>query len=208
MEGSIIAKGLEVWTLQTLLNISIMLGLLAMGLILIQTYYESLKKYLTLRVSIEIWNIFTILLADVFLVLVVLIGFLILNPDIMADIKVAVPFIPLAIVLFAIALVLRLFYDGHRPQSPRFSVALWFLFAANLLNVVGFSFIMEAPGGEYLTDHPSAFWTFVKTYLRSNADPHGLEMAQWTFYIVFPILLGVLIWGFGRAVKMIHQRKA
>lgn len=206
MDGSAIAKGLEVWTLQTLLNVSIMLGFLSLGLILAQPYYEALKRHLTLRVSIELWNVFTVLLADIFLVLVVLIGFLILNPDIMADIKVAVPFVPTATVLFAIGLVLRLFYDGHRQQSPRFKTALWFVFAANLINIIGFSFIMEAPSGEYLTTHPSPFWTFIKTHLRSNANPHGLETAQWTFYLLFPVLLGIFIWGFARALKTFTQK--
>ena len=206
MDGAAIAKGLEVWTLQTLLNVSIMLGFLSMGLILAQPYYDALKKHLTLRVSIELWNVFTVLLADIFLVLVVLIGFLILNPDIMADIKIAVPFVPAATVLFAIGLVLRLFYDGHQKKSPRFKTALWFVFTANLINIIGFSFIMEAPSGEYLSLHPSPFWTFIKTHLRSNASPHGLEMAQLIFYLFFPILLGIFIWGFVRALKMLTNQ--
>ncbi len=208
MDASIIAKGLEIWSLQTLLDISIIMGFLSMGLILVQPYYDSLKNYLTLRVSIEIWNLFTVFLADIFLVLTVFIGFLVLNSDIMADIKMAVPFVPVATVLFAAGLVLRLLYDGHRPASPRFRVALWFIFAANLLNIIGFSFIMEAPGSEYLSNHPSVFWMFVKTHFRSNSVPHGLELAQWTFYIIFPILLGVFIWGFVRAMQSLTKRKA
>ncbi len=203
-----ISKALEVWTLQTLLNVSILLGLMAMGFAIVQSYYSSLQKQLTLRVSIEIWNVFTILVVDLFLVIVVSVGFIVLNPDIMADIKVAVPFIPLATILFAIALVLRLFYGGHKAKSKIFSVSVWFMFAANLINIVGFSLIMEAPGEEYLGSHPSAFWTFVKTYLRSNADPHGLEMAQITFYIGFPVLIAVFIWGFVRALNSLKERNS
>ncbi len=196
-----ISKALEVWTLQTLLNISIILGIVSLGLTIVQPYYKALRENLTLRVSIEIWNIFTVLIVDIFLVIVVAVGFIILNPDIMADIKVAVPFIPIATILFAVALLLRLFYDGHKPAGKNFLKALWVMFIANLINIIGFSFIMEAPGGEYLDSHPSAFWTYVKTHLRSNADPHGLELAQITFYICFPILLAVFIWGFVKAVN-------
>ncbi len=200
-----IAKALEVWTLQTLLNISIILGLLTMGFAIVQSYYQSLKKYLTLRVSVEIWDIFTVLIVDLFLVIVIAVGFIVLNPDIMADIKVAVPFIPVATILFAIALVLRLFYDGHRPGGKQFITSLWFMFAANLFNIIGFSFIMEAPSGEYLANHPSPFWKFVKSYLRSNANPHGLEVAQITFYICFPVLIGIFIWGFMKAFNSIKN---
>ncbi len=39
-----IMKALEVWTLQTLLNVSILLGILAAGLALIQGYYRALEK--------------------------------------------------------------------------------------------------------------------------------------------------------------------
>ncbi len=200
-----IAKALEIWTLQTLLNLSIILGLLSLGLAIVQPYYQSLRKHLTLRVSIELWDVFTILVADIFLVLVVVVGFFILNPDIMADIKVAVPFVPVATILFAIALVLRLFHGGHRVGEPQFLTATYLMLTANLVNIIGFSFVMEAPGGEYLAHHPSAFWTFVKTHLRSNADPHGLELAQITFYICFPILMAVFLWGFASALS--HLKK-
>ncbi len=202
-----ISKGLEVWTLQTLLNSSILIGLLAMGFSIAQAYYASLEKKLTLRVSIEIWNVFTVLLVDFFLVITVAVGFMVLNPDIMADIKVAVPFIPVATLLFAVALVLRLFYDGHRVQSKAYMSALWLIFVANLIHIIGFSLIMEAPGGEYLATHPSPFWNFVKSYLRSNAAPHGLELAQITFYICFPILIAIFIWGFVAALRQIKTMR-
>ncbi len=149
MDEHVVAKGLEIWTLQTLLNISIILGMFSLGFIIIQKYYKSLQKHLTLRVSIEVWELFTILIADLFLTITVIIGFLVLNPDIMADIKVAVPFIPAATVLFAFGLLVRLFYNGHKPTDKNFRLAIWFIFAANLINIIGFSIIMEAPGKEY-----------------------------------------------------------
>ncbi len=207
MESSTIAKGLEIWSLQTLLDISIVTGIVALGIVLIQPYYRSLKKVLTLRVSIEIWDLFTVLLADVFLAFTVLVGFLTLNPDIMADIKMAVPFVPVATVLLAAALLLRLFYDAHRPQGATFKTAVALIFSADLLNMLGFSLIMEAPGTEYLTDHPSVFWTFLKTHFRSNALPHGLETAQWSFYLTFPALLLIFIWGFVRAWQNFTREK-
>jgi len=196
-----IAKGLEVWTLQTLVNVSIMLGFFALGMAIAQAYFASLRKRLTLRVSIELWDVAIVLMTDLLLVIVVLVGFLVLNPDIMADIKIAVPFVPLGTVLFAIALVVRLFYDGHRPGTPRFRLALAFMAAAVFIQAIGFSVVMEAASGEYLATHPSPSWEFIKTYLRSNANPHGLELAQWTFMVLYPVLLVVFAWGFFRAIR-------
>ncbi len=202
-----IAKGLEVWTLQTLLNISIMLGILAAGMALVQEYYKAIEKQLTLRVSIELWRVFTVILVDVLLAFVVLIGFVVLNPDIMADIKMAVPFCPVATILFAVALGLRLFHGGHDAASPNYLRALYLMFAANAINVVGFTFAMEAASDEYLKVHPSAAWEYIKAHFRSNADPHGLELAQATFYVCFPILLLVFIWGAGSALRKLQAAK-
>ncbi|MFQ5721132.1 MAG: hypothetical protein ACE5GI_01400 [Candidatus Aminicenantales bacterium] len=193
MTPHLIEKALEVWTLQNLLNFSIMLGMLALGLAIVQKYYLSIAKFLTLRVSLELWNALTILLIDILLVVIMIVGYLVLNPDIMADIKMAVPFVPVAVILFTIALFLRLFHGGHQQQSPNFIRSIWLMFGANIINIIGFSLIMKAPSGEYLETHPSLFWTFIKTHLRSNANPHGLELSQITFYVCFPILMIVLI---------------
>lgn len=190
-----IEKALEVWTLQNLLDISILLGVMAAGLALVQDYYKAIETRLSLRVSIEIWNALTVVVVDVLLAVVVLIGLLVLNPDIMADIKMAVPFCPIATVLFAIALVLRLFGGGHEVGSKSYMRAVGLMFAANVINIVGFTFVMEAPGSEYLELHPSPFWEFIRAHLRSNALPHGLELAQVTFLVCFPILVLVFIWG-------------
>ncbi|MGA2616176.1 MAG: hypothetical protein ABSF26_01125 [Thermoguttaceae bacterium] len=201
-----IMKALEVWTLQTLLNVSILLGILAAGLALIQGYYRALEKQLTLRVSIEIWRVFTVLVVDMLLTIVVLIGLLVLNPDIMSDIKMAVPFCPAATVLFAVALCLRLFHGGHETGSRNYYRALWLLGAANLVNLAGFTFVMEAASEEYLAGHPMSydFWMYLRTHLRSNADPCGLEVAQYTFYVCFPLLLAVLAWGGCSALRQIR----
>ena len=203
MTGHDIAKALEIWTLQNLLNISIMLGILAMGLALVQGYYRSLEQHLSLRVSIELWRVATVLVVDVCLVLIVIVGYLVLNPDIMADTKMAVPFYPIAAILFSIALVLRLFHGGQTVGSTNYFRAIYVMGAANVINVVGFTFVAEAPSGEYLAGHPSPFWEYIKNHLRSNADPAGLELTQATFYVCFPVLLAVLLWGFLSALKQV-----
>jgi hypothetical protein len=202
-----IAKALEVWTLQNLLNISIVLGILASGVAMVQGYCQAMERHLSLRVSLEIWRLLSVLFVDVLLVIVVLIGYLVLNPDIMADIKMAVPFCPVATILAAVALVLRLFHGGHEAGSKNFWRSLYLMLAANFVNIVGFTFVMEAPSGEYLATHPSVFWEYVKSHLRSNADPHGLELTQATFYVCFPILMAVTAWGIGSALRQIKARK-
>ena len=130
-----------------------------------------------------------------------------LNPDIMADIKVALPFYPVSTILFAVALVLRLFHGGHDAGTKSFLRSLYLMLAAAVINIVGFAFVAEAPGKEHLANHPSAFWDYLREHLRSNADPSGLELTQATFYICFPILMAVLVWGFVSATKQIETVK-
>jgi hypothetical protein len=202
-----VAKALEVWTLQNLLNVSIMLGIFALGLAIVQGYYRSLEKHLTLRVSIELWRVLTVLMVDVLLVIIVVVGYLVLNPDIMADIKMAIPFYPIAAILFGVALVLRLFHGGHEVGSKNFLRAIYLMFVADVINIIGFTLVAEAPSGEYLATHPNPFWDYIKTHLRSNADPHGLELAQITFYVCFPILLAVFAWGFLSAMGQLRATK-
>lgn len=201
MSPQSITKALEVWTLQSLINLSILLGILAGGLALIQDYYRSLESRLSLRVSTELWRVGTIVVVDLLLAVVVLIGYLVLNPDVLADIKVAVPFQPAATVLFAWALCLRLFHGAHEPAAPAARLAQGLLLVANALNMVGFTFVMEAASGEYLATHPSPAWTWIRTHLRSNADPAGLELAQATFFVCLPLLLLVFAWGAASALR-------
>lgn len=196
-----ITKALEVWTLQSLLNLSILLGILAGGLALVQDYYRSLEARLSLRVSTELWRVGTILIVDGLLAAVVLVGYLVLNPDVLADIKVALPFQPAATVLFAWALCLRLFHGAHDPDHRSSRMAQRLILAGNALNMLGFTFVMEAASGEYLALHPSPLWTWIRTHLRSNANPYGLELAQATFFVCFPLLLAILGWGALSALK-------
>jgi hypothetical protein len=79
------------------------------------------------------------------------------------------------------------------------------MFAANLLNIIGYTFVMEAPSSEFLAIHPNTFWTFVKLHLRSNANPAGLELAQTTFYITFPLLMAVFIWAFAKGLSLLKN---
>jgi hypothetical protein len=203
-----IAKGLEVWILQNLLNASILVGIMASGLLLTQGYYRELNRHLNLRVSRELWNLTTVILADLALVVMFLVGYVVLNPDIMADIKMAVPFYPMATLLFTAALVLRLFKGGHEVGSFHFKWSLRLTLAANFINVIGFSFVAEAASDEYLAHHVSPFWTYLKTHLRSNADPIGLEVSQVTFYICFPILLLLSAWAVKSALAKMNLTSA
>ncbi len=189
----------------------ILIGVVVAAGVVLLPIKELLSQFLELASGLGIWGaVLVIAFYGVACLLFVpgsLVGYLVLNPDIMADIKMAIPFYPITTILCGVALVLRLFQGGHEVGSKNYFRSLYLMLAANIINIIGFTFVAEAPSGEYLAGHPSAFWDYVKNHLRSNADPCGLELAQATFYICFPILLAVSVWGLGSALKQIKAAK-
>jgi len=190
--GHGIQKGLEIWSLQSLCDLAILAGFAALALMAGRIYLERLKSQLTLRVAKETWESLADLLVDGLLAGIALVGLLVTNMDIMADIKIGLPFVPVAFVLMAVTLVVRLFHGGSVVGSKAWVVALGLLALGCLLNWFGFTFVMEGAGDEYVDLHPSskAFWDGLE-HLRSNKNP---DLAMATFRVASPALLLVFVW--------------
>jgi hypothetical protein len=191
-EGMIesITKSLEVWTLQNLANGAIIAGFLALALILGRGYLEDLKRHLSLRVVTEVWDVAADLVADVLLLAALLIGLFVTNPDIGADIKLALPWFPLAMILLGVAAALRLHHGGRTVGTRAWWVACGLVTTACLLNWFGYTFVMEAAGHEWLDLHPSATWEALRT-MRSNLNP---ELTMSTFLWAGPLMLIAFLW--------------
>jgi hypothetical protein len=185
-----IKKALEIWSLQNLCDGAIILGFVAMALVASRGYLEALKSRLSLRVAIETWDILIDLGADILLLLAVLIGLLVTNLDIMADIKIAVPWVPVGLALLGIALLLRAFYGGHVPGSRPWWTALGFMAIGCALNWFGFTFVMESPGDEYVK-LPFGETLMSLESMRSNVNP-GLTMT--TFFFAAPLFALEFVW--------------
>jgi ferredoxin len=108
-----INKALECWSLQSLTDAAIMLSFVILAMVSGRCYLESVRRRLTLRVAAEVWEAGTDLLIDASMGFVALVGLFITNPDIMADIKIGLPWVPLAMVLMAAALAMG--PDDLRP---------------------------------------------------------------------------------------------
>jgi hypothetical protein len=208
--GNGIQKGLEVWSLQVLCDLAIVGGFAALALMAGRIYLERLKSQLTLRVAKETWESLADLLVDGLLAGIALVGLLVTNMDIMADIKIGLPFVPAAFVLMAVALVVRLFHGGSVVGSKAWAVVLSLLALGCLLNWFGFTFVMEGAGDEYVDLHPSskAFWEGLE-HLRSNKNP---DLAMATFRVASPALLLVFLWaviaGIARTVRWAGKKSS
>ena len=185
-----INKGLEVWSLQSVSDLAIMLSFVILALVAGRSYLDSIRRRLTLRLAAETWETGTDVLIDLLLGFVTLVGVFIINPDIMADIKLGVPWVPLAMVLMAVALVLRVFHGGRIAGSPAWWSVLVILMVACAANWFGFTFVMEAAGDEYVKGRADSVWPMLQR-MRSDFNP---DLALVTFQWANPALLLVFVW--------------
>jgi len=181
------AKALEIWTAQSLCDAGVLLSIFSFLLHLGRPYFDRILARMTLRVAADLWWLAYIAMRDASLLLAVFLGFFCLNLDLMADIKIGLPFCPLATVALSLALVVKVFWNTEDLGKPLlFSTVL--AGAGALLNTVGFSIIMEAPGDEYAVVK-TAFWQAMRA-CRSNLNP---TLSTYTFYIAFAMLGGILV---------------
>ncbi len=181
-------KDLEVWTLQTLCDTAILMSITTFVLHTGRGYFERTVRQLQGKMAEEIWWVTYLLLRDASLFAGVLIGFMLLNPDIMADIKIAVPFVPLATVLMAWAGLVKLTSRGQNDNASH-QRATTLLAAAAGLNTLGYTLVMEGPDvGEY--GHAKcALWQMLRS-LKSNTNH---DLAIWSFYIGFTAVVVLVI---------------
>lgn len=141
-------KALEIWTAQTLLDVGILLSVVSALLHIGRPYFERILSRMTLRVAADLWWIVYIILRDGLLFFSVLFIFLNMNLDLMADIKVGLPFVPFGMILLIIALLIKVF--RNREDMNKSSVINNYIVSiGTLLNLIGYVLAMESPGNEY-----------------------------------------------------------
>src|SRR5947207_958272 len=105
------AKALEIWSAQTLCDIGILVSILSFCLHVGRPYFERILSRFTLRVAADLWWVAYVVLRDGSLFLAFLFGLLNLNMDLLADIKIGLPFVPFGTVLMAAALAGKVFWN-------------------------------------------------------------------------------------------------
>src|SRR3990172_12883562 len=108
-----ILKVLEIWTAQTLCGIGILLSVISFLLHIGRPYFERILSRFTLRVAADLWWVVYVVLRDGTLFFATVLGFWHLNLDLMADIKVGLPFVPLGTVALAAALLVKVFFNAE-----------------------------------------------------------------------------------------------
>ncbi len=194
-----IAKDLEVWTAQTLCDTGILLSVIAWALHLGRPYFERILGRFTLRVASDLWWMLYVLVRDGALFGAAILGFLTLNLDLMADIKIGLPFVPLGTLALFAALLTKVFRnteDVNRAHLRMFQ----FVGLGALLNGIGYVLVMESPGSEYAASRMAA-WAFLDS-LRSNKNP---ALATWTFYGAMGALVILGVWASLQSARLLRK---
>lgn len=191
-----IFKSLEIWTAQTICDVGILLSIISFSLHIGRPYFERILGRFTLRVAADLWWMVYIVLRDGTLFLALLCGFLNLNLDLMADIKIGLPFVPLGTVALVAALVVKVF-SNTEDINKSYRRSTYLVMAGALLNTIGYVFVMEAPGEEYAAAK-TVFWQIMHSW-RSNENP---ELAIITFYLTFLMLIVIGVFAAVKAIKV------
>jgi hypothetical protein len=184
-----ISKSLELWTIITLYDIALILLLLGVILHFAQGFFNESQGKFYFRVSRENWSILFFLIRDFSLFAAFGISLLLINPDMFADVKLPMPFFPLATVLLGVALIFKLKgkMSGNLMQERLFNV---FLISAIVVQYTGFVLVMEAAPTDWVHGgYASDFWLALRS-LRSNVNP---ALSMWSFLLSFPALIVIFI---------------
>jgi hypothetical protein len=191
-------KSLEIWMVQNFADAGIMFSVMSLLLHIGRSYFERILSRLTLRVAADIWWLLYVVLRDTTLFLAVLFGFFHFNLDIMADIKVGLPFVPLGTAVLAVALLLKVFYNSE-DLTTAYKISTALVAIGAMLNVIGFTFVMEGPGEEYAVAK-TPFWQKMMS-LRSDFNP---RLATITFYALMPVMTVIVVVACVKAFQLVR----
>lgn len=179
------------YTENTIVVLLTMLTVLALSVQIARKYFIRILRKFTLRLAADIWWLLYVLLRDASIFLVVFLGVMLLWPGIYQDFPIAVPFAPLAIDLFAIALVLMLVVDTEDNAFYNSIVSI-LVIIGSLLYLTGVILVTEsavqlAKLPPTVSASTSNIWGFSYQYFNSVNNP---ALSIYSFYVSI-IILGI-----------------
>ncbi len=188
------------YTENTIAVILTLLTILAISIQIARGYFLRVLRKFTLRVAADIWWLLFVILRDASIFLVVFLGFTLFYPGTYQDFPIAVPAMPLAVDLYAIALVILLVKDTD--EEPKWNTAITLLVAlGTVLYITGTIFVTEsavqlAKLPPTVSAQTSNIWGFMYTTFNSQANP---ALSIYSFYFCFGILAaaGLVAFAYG-----------
>ena len=204
-QGDLVSGG-SIWLETTIAVALVFVAAMAFSLQIARGYFLRTLEKFTLRLGADIWWLAYVLIRDGLIFMSFIMGLLVFFPGTLGDYAIAVPFMPVSVVLFGIALILKLYFDADEDRNI-FRAVTALVFGGAATWIFGAVFVTETPLALSSSSMPagvsatSGFWYTLANAFNSQTNP-DLYMAS--FYVCFTALgiLGVL----GLAHPILHSR--
>ncbi len=199
-----LVSGGSIWLETTIAVAMVFVTAMAFSLQIARGYFLRTLEKFTLRLGADIWWLSYVLIRDGLMFMAFIMGLMVYFPGTFQDYDMAVPFMPLSVVLFGTALVTKLYFDADESRSA-FRAVTVLVFAGTISWIFGAVFVTETPLA--LGSLPSGvssssgIWYSLYTTFSSKVN---VDLSMATFNICFGAL-GV-IGLFGLAHPFIHSR--
>jgi hypothetical protein len=212
-QGDLVSGG-SIWLETTIAVAMVFVTAMAFSLQIARGYFLRTLEKFTLRLGADIWWLTYVLIRDGLIFFSFIMGLMVFFPGTFQDYPLAVPFMPVSVVLFGLALVTKLYFDADENRNVfRFVTVLVFIGTA--LWIFGTLFVTEtalalpilpsgvsASGGLWYTLYNSFSSTSTSTATLTSIS--GVDLSMITFYVCMAAL-GV-IGMFGLAHPILHSR--
>jgi len=186
-----LVNGGSVWLETTLIVALAHISVVAFSLQIARSYFLRIQNKFSQKLGSDLSWLIYVIARDAFLVLSLIVGLLVFLPATFLDYPMAVPFMPVAVVLFGAALVTKLYLDADENPNGYRLVTL-FISSGTFLWTVGTIFVTESP--LFLSTIPAGvsptngiWFDLVQTFNSQN----NLSLAMATFESCL-LCLGIL----------------
>lgn len=188
--ASVYTSAAAVYTENTLAVLLTLITIVAVSVQIARGYFLRVLRKFTLRLAADMWWLMFVILRDASIFLVVFLGFMLFYPGTYQDFPIAVPFQPLAIDLYAIALVILLVKDTDEEMQYNTYITL-LVGAGTLLYIFGTIFVTEsalqlAVLPPTVSNKGLNIWGIMYNVFNSAKNP---ALAIYSFYVCGLVLL-------------------
>jgi hypothetical protein len=202
-QGDLVSGG-SIWLETTIAVAMVFVTAMAFSLQIARGYFLRTLEKFTLRLGADIWWLTYVLIRDGLIFTAFIMGLMVYFPGTFQDYDMAVPFMPLSVVLFGAALVTKLYFDADENRRV-FRAVTALVFVGTLLWIFGTIFVTETPlalgtlpSGVSITG--GLWYTLYNTF----SSKVNVDLSMVTFNICFAAL-GV-IGAVGLAHPFLHSR--
>lgn len=202
-QSGLVAGG-SIWLETTIAVAMVFVTAMAFSLQIARGYFLRTLEKFTLRLGADIWWLAYVLIRDALIFMSFVMGLLVFFPGTFQDYDMAVPFMPVSVVLFGVALITKLYFDADENRAA-FRAVTVLVFAGTSLWILGAVFVTETPLAlgtlpAGVSGTSGLWYTLYNTF----SSKVNTDLAMTTFNVTFGALGVIGLLGFAHPI--LHSR--